>query len=192
MVETAEERRIKEIRNIMKEEDVDVVDGEKYRSFSFVHVPHDESLPMKELNMKVLPSQVGKGDVLIEELKPFFSALSKKVDMSLFKDQATKHFGSGDAPVQVSEDSLQSVANQGQVESFCLVQPIPSNKFTSVNFYLDEVGLLKRLPLNKRAADIAVKAGFNPAPKFYGDIFIGRLTVSIKVFISIISMPLLV
>lgn len=175
LVETAEERKINEIRNIMKEEDIDVVDGEKYSDFSFVHVPHDEALPMKELKMKVLPSQVGKGDVLLEELKPFFSALSKKVDMSLFKDQATKHFGSGDTPMQVSEDALKSVATQGQVESFCLVQPMPSNKFTSVNVYLDEVGLLKRLPMNKRGGDIALKAGFNPAPKFYGDVFIGRL-----------------
>jgi len=175
LVETAEERKIQELRNIMKEEDVDLVDGEKYHDFSFVHIPHDESLPMKELKMKVLPSQVGKGDVLLEELKPFFSALSKKVDMSLFKDQATKHFGSGDAPMQVSEDALKSVASQGQVESFCLVQPIPSNKFTSINVYLDEVGLLKRLPMNKRCGDIARKAGFDPAPKFYGDVFMGRL-----------------
>lgn len=37
------------------------------------------------------------------------------------------------------------------------------------------VGMLKRLPLNKRVSDIAARAGFNPAPTFYGDIFIGRI-----------------
>jgi hypothetical protein len=37
------------------------------------------------------------------------------------------------------------------------------------------VGMLKRLPLNKRATDFAARAGFNPAPIFYGDVFLGRL-----------------
>jgi hypothetical protein len=121
---------------------------------------------------------MGKGDILMEELKPYFSALSKKIDLNLLRK--TQHFGSGDdgSPGAVSQDALTAVAEQGQVESFCLVQPMPSNKFTSVNIYLDEVGLLKRLPLNKRAGEIALKAGFNPAPKFYGDVYIGRLKVS--------------
>jgi CS domain len=35
--------------------------------------------------------------------------------------------------------------------------------------------MLKRLPLNKRASDLAARAGFNPAPVFYGDVFLGRI-----------------
>lgn len=35
--------------------------------------------------------------------------------------------------------------------------------------------MLKRLPLNKRASDFAARAGFNPAPTFYGDVFLGRV-----------------
>jgi hypothetical protein len=134
---------------------------------------------MKQLTTKVRKSQIGKGDVLMEELKPLFSALSNNLDLNLL--QKTHHFGSGNdgSPGTVSQDALKAVAEQGQVESFCLVQPMPSNKFTSVNIYLDEVGLLKRLPLNKRAGAMALKAGFNPAPKFYGDVFIGRLKVSL-------------
>jgi len=86
-------------------------------------------------------------------------------------------FGSADAP-KVSVEALRQVTEQGQVETFALVRPTESNKYTSVNIYLDEVGMLRRLPLNKRAADLASKAGFNPAPSFYGDIFIGRIQVS--------------
>lgn len=41
--------------------------------------------------------------------------------------------------------------------------------------YLDEVGMLKNLPLNVRASKIAGKCGYNPEPKFYGDIFVGRV-----------------
>jgi len=163
--------------DIMNEKDVDEIDGEEYEDLLFVHVPHNESLPMKELKMKVTKNRVGKtGDQLIDELKPFFKALSKKVDIKLFQDQATKTLGSSnDGDIQVSQETLQKVAEQGQVETFCLVHPMPSNKFQSVNIYLDEVGMLKRLPMNKRAADFALRAGFNPPPKFYGDVFLGRL-----------------
>lgn len=37
--------------------------------------------------------------------------------------------------------------------------------------------MLKRLPLNKRASDYALRAGFNPPPQFYGDVFMGRVKV---------------
>jgi hypothetical protein len=155
----------------------DVIDGVEYEDLKFVHIPHDETIPIRELATKVPESKhrltKNSGDVLLQELKPYFSALSKKVDLNLFKDQATKHFGSADAP-HVSEESMQKVVEQGQVESFALVHPTESNKYTSVSIYLDEVGMLKRLPLNKRAADLALKAGFNPPPKFYGDVFLGR------------------
>ncbi len=182
-IETSEDRRIKKIKDIMNEKDTDEIDGEEYEDLSFVHVPHDESLPLKELTMKVPKNRTASnsigtnGDLLVDELKPFFKALSKKVDMSLFQDQATKTLGSSNDDIQVSQEALQKVAEQGQVETFCLVHPMPSNKFQSVNIYLDEVGMLKRLPLNKRAADFGVRAGFNPPPKFYGDIFLGRVMV---------------
>jgi hypothetical protein len=35
--------------------------------------------------------------------------------------------------------------------------------------------MLKRLPLNKRASDFAARAGFNPPPQFYGDVYLGRI-----------------
>lgn len=172
-VETSDDRKREKISNIMKEEDE--VDGEEYEDMFFVLIPQNESLPLKELTMRVSKNRNG-GDGLMEHLKPFFSAFSKKVDLNLFKDQATKHFGSGDGPGKVSEESLMEVAEKGQVESFCLVQPVPANKFNSIYMYLDEVGMLKRLPLNKRAGEFALKAGYNPAPMFYGDIFIGRMS----------------
>jgi len=182
MVETAEERRIKEIRNIMKEPDEIINDDNNIQQnqqmnqeeISFVHIPTDDSIPMRELKFKVNSNDVAKGDLLLDYLKPFFSAMSKKVDLSLLQDQATKQFGTEGAP-SVSQEALNKVAQQGQVESFTLVHPIPSNKFTGVNLYLDEVGMLKRLPRNKRGSDIALQAGFNPAPQFYGDLFIGRV-----------------
>lgn len=182
-METAEDRRRQKVKDIMNEPDV--VDGEEYEELKFVHIPHDETIPIRELTTKVSKNRLAAnaGDLLLVDLKPYFSALSKKVDLNLFKDQATKHFGSSDAP-QVSEEALRNVAEQGQVESFSLVYPTESNNFTSVNIYLDEVGMLKKLPLNKRAADLAAQAGFNPPPSFYGDVFIGRIKVRLSIFIK--------
>lgn len=36
-------------------------------------------------------------------------------------------------------------------------------------------GMLKRLPLNTRATEYALRAGFDPPPSFYGDVFLGRV-----------------
>ena len=183
LVETAEDRRRQQIKDIMNETDVGI-DGEEYKDLKFVHIPHDQTLPIKELTMKIpaksktsSTSGMGGPDALIEELKPFFSALSKKIDMNLFQDQATRHLGAGDVP-QISQEALKQVASQGQVETFPLVHPLQSNNYTGVNVYLDEVGMLKRLPLNQRIMEIAEKAGFNPPPKFYGDVFLGRVRSS--------------
>jgi hypothetical protein len=45
-----------------------------------------------------------------------------------------------------------------------------------VYIYLDEVGLLKKLPGNDRATAIAAACGYHPPPRFYGDVFIGRVS----------------
>lgn len=172
LVETPEDRRRKQIIDIMNEKDQ--IDDEEYEDLTFVIVPCNESLPMKEVAIRV-PKKSRTGDVLLDELKPFIKALSKKVDLSLLKDQTTKTIGSAETP-QVSEKALLEVADQGNVEVFPLVKPMASNKFIGVNIYLDEIGMLKRLPLNKRAASFATQAGFNPPPTFYGDVFIGRIT----------------
>jgi len=170
-VETSEDRRRKKITRIKD-------DGEEFDNVSFVHIPQDKSLPLKDLTMKVSKSETGKGgDLLMDYLRPFFSAFDEKLDLDLLKEQTSKHFGSTDSPGEVSEKSLRDVAAQGQVETFCLVNPVPSNKFITVNIYLDEVGMLKRLPLNSRAGDMALRAGYNPSPQFYGNVFIGRLSI---------------
>ena len=45
---------------------------------------------------------------------------------------------------------------------------------SNIYIYLDEVGLLKHLPNNQRASTLALQCGYNPAPNFYGDVFVGR------------------
>jgi hypothetical protein len=168
-VETSEERRVAKVAAVMREADVSDQD-----EISYVLVPADTSKPLEELYFR--PPAGANGDLLVDHLKKAFLGKSSEVDLSLLQKQGAQTLmGSGDGPSQVSDDSLQKVAAEANVETFSLCQPNPKNKFTSVHIYLDEIGLLKRLPLNRRASDYASKAGFNPPPQFYGDVFMGRV-----------------
>jgi len=175
LIETSEERKAKQ--NSVSTSDNDP----NAKKISFVYIPSDTSKPMKEMNFS-LKHQSQPVDALPEVLKPMFSVLGKvgdSVDLSMLRDQQQQHFASGNAPsVTISDETLRKVAQEGHVETFNLVKPVPRNKFTSVNIYLDEIGMMKRLPLNARAADLAKKAGFNPPPNIYGDVFIGRVQSS--------------
>ena len=56
-----------------------------------------------------------------------------------------------------------------------MVHPADTNNYEGVYIYLDEVGLLKKLPHNTRASQFAIACGYHPPPNFYGDVFIGRV-----------------
>lgn len=180
LIETAEERRRKEVARIMNEDDTNESDTPE-TTISYIMIPHDRSKPLEELQMTV-PSSQKAGDALANHLKQAFVGGSSSVDLSLL--QPTHHLGSSTMPADddataaaagVSEETLKKVAAKGHVEVFSLVHAVPSNRFTAVNIYLDEVGMLKRLPLNSRATELAAKAGYNPPPQFYGDVFLGRV-----------------
>jgi hypothetical protein len=147
-------------------------------SVKFVLVPHDEIKPLQTL---MLPASVAKksGDSLTQYVKPYF-ADNKSIDASLLQQQSMKNFAGGDlkalADTNLSSAAMNSAAAQGSVETFPLVHPSPdTNGSTGVYIYLDEVGLLKKLPSNNRASQIAAACGFHPAPNFYGDVFMGRV-----------------
>jgi hypothetical protein len=123
------------------------------------------------------------GDLLPNFVKPAF-ADSKTVDQKLLAETASKQFGSSGSTFNgkefggasnVSTASMNAVSAQGSVETFPLVHPADTNDYTGVYIYLDEVGMLKKLPLNSRAQSLAGACGFNPPPAFYGDVFVGRV-----------------
>mmetsp|Transcript_4175 Transcript_4175/g.6328 ORF Transcript_4175/g.6328 Transcript_4175/m.6328 type:complete len:363 (-) Transcript_4175:243-1331(-) len=187
LVETAEDRQAQQ--QAVTTTPSDDNDGPQ-EIVTFVKIPHDEAQPLEELQASFAKSSMEtKGDLLVEYLKPAFTSKhdGKDVDLRLFQNQAQQHLASsnttssGGAPGSVSEEALAEVAKQANVEIFPLVHATSSNKFTAINMYLDEVGMLKRLPLNKRAIAYATHAGFNPPPQFYGDIYLGRVKTSPKV-----------
>ncbi|GMH92114.1 hypothetical protein TrST_g11947 [Triparma strigata] len=160
------------VRQLMSSKETD----EKVEGTEFAFVPHDTSKPIRSV---FLPSvATGSGDKLPAFVKPYF-ADSNSIDVNLLNEQATKQFSSGQLkgmdPSNISASAMNRVAAQGSVETFPLVHPGETNKFCGVYIYLDEVGLLKKLPPNLRASQIATSCGYAPPPNFYGDIFIGRV-----------------
>ena len=166
-----------------------VDDGIEEDGIKFVFVPHDDSRPVSTL---VLPGRIaealggtaGGGDVLPSYIRSYF-ADGKSIDVKLFEDQAKgrdhhtllgggSSGGGGPDDGKIRPSSLESAASGGSVETFPLVRPSSTNGNEGVAVYLDEVGLLKRLPSNRRASSLAARCGFLPAPNFYGDVFVGR------------------
>jgi hypothetical protein len=143
---------------------------------SYVWVPADSSRPLQELTL----ARTRRGDLLVEHLKAAFAGTAGQVDISLLQQQSSNLLGSSNSPTAVSDKALKQVSSEASVEVFTMVHPAPSNKFTSIHLYLDEVGMLKRLPLNPRASAYATRAGFVPAPVFYGDVFLGRVSKQYK------------
>jgi len=150
-----------------------IVDGIK-----FVHIPQDDT---KRISTLVLPRRVAQalgqtaGDVLPTYIKSYF-ADGESLDVGLFEGQAKKQNLVGSEQIKsLGTSALANATSSGSVETFPLVRPSSTNKNEGVYIYLDEVGLLKKLPINKRASQLAYRCGYNPAPNFYGDVFVGRV-----------------
>jgi len=146
-------------------------------NIQFVFVPQDDTKPLQTVQ---LPASIANqpGDSLPNYVKAQF-ADSKSIDTGLLQEQATKQFAGGDlkqlADTKLNAASMNAAAAQGSVETFPLVHPADTNGFCGVYIYLDEVGLLKKLPNNTRASQLAAACGFHPPPNFYGDVFVGRV-----------------
>ncbi|KAL3937392.1 MAG: hypothetical protein SGBAC_007503 [Bacillariaceae sp.] len=157
---------------------------EEDSNVSFVCVPQDVSKDI--FGLRLPASLVAKesagvhgGDLIPKYIKPYFAADRQSVDAALLQEQATKHFAGGNlsglVESNISAASMNAAAAMGSVETFPLVHPADTNGYHGVYIYLDEVGMLKKLPNNNRATQIAATCGFYPPPNFYGDIFIGRV-----------------
>lgn len=139
--------------------------------FTYVKVPADSDKPFEELT----GNATGPGDVLAQEIcKAHFSRNGGIKDTSLLRAQY------GEDAVEQKLSALERVAAEGSVETFALVRPSKESRPISMcgtYLYLDEMGLMKQLPLNKRASEIARACGLEVESPFYGDVYIGRVNV---------------
>ena len=171
-VVTPEERKAGQITRALR--DTSIVDNHDV-AISYILIPADTSKPMEERNFPIGE----QGLVLEDYLKPHFVTGGKGVDLDLLEQNAAQtlasSIGDRENPLTVTRESLAQVAQQASIETFDLVHATEANNHEAVKIYLDEVGMLKRLPLNSRATKLAEKAGYNPPPQFYGDVFLARV-----------------
>jgi len=139
-------------------------------TFTYVRVPAADDQPLENCT----GTAAAPGDMLAQKIcKAFFSQNGGIKDTTLLRAQY------GDV-VDEKMGTLERVAAEGTVETFALVRPSketqPLPKCGSY-MYLDEMGLLKALPRNQRASDIARACGLEVESPFYGDVYIGRLNM---------------
>ena len=143
------------------------------RKVYLVKIPCDDREPLTEIQLPVSDSESKSGDQLLELLRIFFR--SKKYEspgvVAELRKTTPTYFGNAD--VSVSDETLQNLTLQGNVEAFALTRPSESSGYCGVTLYLDEVGQLKKLPLNRRAAAIAADCGYDNVP-LVGDMFVAR------------------
>ncbi len=138
-------------------------------TFKYCRVPADESEPPEELSAVATQA----GDALPELLKERFAGGSIKN-----ADSLRAEYGSA---VDEKMEQLNLVASRGSVEVFALVRPSGQTMpipHAGTYFYFDEMGVLKGLPVNKRAAQFAATCGLDVESPFLGDVYIGRVVVT--------------
>ena len=137
--------------------------------FTFVRIPAIDDEPPEEIKA----TASSPGDSLLEILKLRFAGGAVKNAEGLRAEY-------GDA-VDEKMDALNSIASQGSVEVFALVRPSSTTRpvpHAGTYFYLDEMGVLKGLPVNRRASQIASACGLKVESPFLGDIYVGRVCVN--------------
>ena len=137
-----------------------------------VKISADDKQGYEEVEVEIDTSM--SGDVLLNELKLFFQSSTEdegSLDMKMLEETMKNSFGNANSVV--SPSTLKNLAKLGNVEAFSLSHACEDNNHTAVSFYLDEIGQLKHLGMNRRAAALANSCGLKNVP-ICGDVFVGR------------------
>ena len=139
------------------------------RRVKYVKIPCDATLPFEQL--EAILAHDAHGDILPDVLAPRFAG-GGTIDSTAAREQAVRQLGA--KGLELSQSALENATKQGSAETFALVRPSATNGHRGVYLYLDEVGLLKSLPPNARADELAKACGFDGV-RFYGDMFVGAV-----------------
>ena len=139
------------------------------RVLKFVKIPCDDDDPFEAREIVVGAEETG--DALPEALRSSFSG-GGVVDAEKARAEAVRSLG--ERGKSLTAESIMKTTEGGSTETFALVRPSEKNGWRGVYLYLDEVGMLKNLPPNRRANRLAMECGFDGV-QFYGDMYIGRV-----------------
>jgi hypothetical protein len=140
--------------------------------FKYVFIPADESVPCEERE-GIATGEAG-GDILVELLRPHFSGGGSRIDPDAARKEAERHLGPEKA-AELTRDRLVTATQSGSTETFALVHPSSTNGFRGVYLYTDDAGMLKSLPTNPRAHELALRCGIDVRHPFHGDVFVGAV-----------------
>mmetsp|Transcript_20123 Transcript_20123/g.50151 ORF Transcript_20123/g.50151 Transcript_20123/m.50151 type:complete len:378 (-) Transcript_20123:37-1170(-) len=137
------------------------------RRFKYVRIPADDLQPFEQLEAIIAADAAG--DILPDIVQVRFAG-GGLIDERMAREQAVRQLGA--KGMELSSDAIVNATAAGATETFALVRPSATNGHHGVYMYLDEVGLLKKLPVNSRAMALARACGFDSV-SFYGDMFVG-------------------
>lgn len=144
---------------------------------TYVLVPADETQPVQELDFKEDPNDAIGG--FTKELNAHYSRAGAQVDVSVLRDQVQAHMQkqkAGEAAAgapQLDTSVLTQFAQSQTVDIVPLMPALPTNGWTGVNMYVDDKGIAKNLPVNRRASAMTHACGCPTEVR--GDAFVSRL-----------------
>eukprot|EP00985_Skeletonema_marinoi_P031569 scaffold37727_cov103-Skeletonema_marinoi.AAC.2 len=130
----------------------------------------------RSIDEKIFKDQAAKQNLLGGDMEKFAANAKKEKLATVSEGEPAATAKEEEKKTTLSSSSLMNATAGGSTETFPLVRPSKTNKNEGVYIYLDEVGMLKHLPLNTRASQLAQQCGYHPAPNFYGDVFVGRVS----------------
>ena len=136
---------------------------------NIVKIPCDDDEAFEAREMVVGAEETG--DALPEALRSSFAG-GGVVDAERARAEAVRSLG--ERGKSLTAEAIVKTTEGGSTETFALVRPSAANAWRGVYLYLDEVGMLKNLPPNRRANRLAMECGFDGV-QFYGDMYIGRV-----------------
>lgn len=143
--------------------------------FSYVYIPQDETQLIEERKHEAEATL--ENDTFIEALKKHFGKGMEKPDPEMLKQQMMQHAGAeqaAEAMKKLDDQTIAKLLNMTTVDIFPVLLPVEKTKFNGISIYVDDKGQSKKLPLNRRATDLAQRCGYVDTC-FFGDAFIARI-----------------
>ena len=146
--------------------------------FEYVFIPASESEPIQTLSAS---QGATAADVLPGLLKSSWKAHSNlSMDDDVVRRETRGRLdnlmvaGGGVDVRAPSAAAMEAAAAEGSTEVVPLSQPSATTNNLGVRLYIDEVGVLRNLPLNPRATALAARVGFADM-RIHGDAYVGRV-----------------
>ena len=150
--------------------------GSTKKSFKYVFIPCDDSIPIEERMLDIPPGR--EMECLLDVLKKHFleSGVQSMEDKTLTKDEQNRKLKEQlekQSGQKIDDEMLKVAASMQMVQPVALLPGGTKNNFIHVNMYVDDKGISKGLRLNKRASDFTQLV--NMPNQVAGDAFVARI-----------------